>query len=308
MKTKAAYLKFIFAAALLFWLVRSGRLDLSALLSLSSGWYYAVGLVLVAACLLVQIFRWWMLLKVQGVALSFRRALWLSWVSFFISLAIPGMAGGVLSRAYLVSRDVAADRLEAVSTVIMDRFMGLTALLVMGITSLFAALIRNGWDSGLAPIWVATAAACGALGAAVAMAWAGLKRQRLFRLLPAVLREPLVRMAAAYRGRGKVLLKGFLLSFLAALITMGAFMVAGRALGDSLSWGQACQVVPLVFVAGTLPLAPDGIGVSETASALLFSRHGIASGASIMLVYRFWLLLLRLPGGILFLFHKAKSA
>lgn len=131
--------------------------------------------------------------------------------------------------------------------------------------------------------------------------------QLFFLLLPGALRGSAARMAAAYLSHGSILLGCFVISLLSALVTMAAFMMAGRALGDDVSWSQTCQVVPLVFVAGTLPLAPDGIGVSETTSALLFSQYGVASGAAIMLVYRLWLLVLRLPGGLLFLFHKANA-
>ena len=98
------------------------------------------------------------------------------------------------------------------------------------------------------------------------------------------------------------------ISLLSGTVTMGAFMVAGGSIGEKVSWNETFQVVPLVFVAGTLPIAPDGIGVSESAASLLFSQYGIASGATIMLIYRLWMLLIRLPGSLLFIFCKVKPA
>ncbi len=307
MKALIVCLKFVFAAALLAWLVRSGRLDPGALTAASSGGFHLAGLALVGACLAGQTWRWWMLLKAQGIGLSFRRAAWLSWVGFFISLAIPGMAGGVLSRAYLVAGDVSDRRFEAVSTVVLDRLMGLLALLCMGAASLIGSWLRDGWDPGLAPAWLATALLWGALATAAAAAWMGPTRRWALGLLPGSLRGSVERCAAAYRRHGVILLGAFGLSILSAAITLGAFVAAARAVGSGLSLGGAGQVVPLVFVAGALPIAPDGVGVSETASALLFSQHGVASGAAIMLLYRLWLLVLRLPGGLLFLLHKAKA-
>ena len=309
MKSKIILLKFIFAGLLLFWLARSGRLELSILLiSPSTIGLHIIGLALVALCLLLQILRWWLFLKVQRLPVSFGRAVWLGWEGFFISLSIPGMAGGVLSRAYLVAKDVAAmNRISAISTVVLDRLMGLLGLLCIGIVAFFGVWTQDGRALKLTSVWLFTAILFGTFAMIVASTWVAAIRRFMLGLLPSALRASIMKTAEGYRRNGVILLSTFLISLASALITIAAFMLSSRVVGEAVPWGQACQVVPLVFVAGTLPLAPDGIGVSETAAAFLFSKFDFAYGATIMLIYRFWLLLLRLPGGVLFIFHKAKT-
>ena len=68
------------------------------------------------------------------------------------------------------------------------------------------------------------------------------------------------------------------------------------------------MVCPLVYVAVALPLSPNGVGVGEAAASVLFAQFGVETGATVMLVVRLWLLVLRLPGGLLYIFRKGNSA
>lgn len=309
MKSKIKWIKLVFAASLLIWLFKSDRIDLNFLAVSASVKFHLIGLILVTNCLLIQVFRWWILMKLQGFSLSFQYALRLSWVGFFISLPIPGMAGGILSRAYLVAKDVSSgDRLRAISIVIFDRVIGLFALLCMGTGALCYAYIQHGWDRRLGSIWISTAILFSAMAMLFTILWSRKLRRWAMRFLPNALSEPLTKIVGAYRRHGLLVTTALFISLLSGMMTMGAFMIAGRAVGEEVSWHETFQVVPLVFIVGTLPITPDGIGVSESTAAFLFSQYGIAYGATIMLIYRLWLMLIRLPGGLLFIFHKAKPA
>jgi uncharacterized membrane protein YbhN (UPF0104 family) len=88
---------------------------------------------------------------------------------------------------------------------------------------------------------------------------------------------------------------------------MIAFQMAGQIMQVSLSWKLVFLVCPLVFIAGTLPISPGGIGVGETAASLLFARFGVETGATIMLIFRIWLAILRIPGGLIYIFRNPDS-
>ena len=309
MKAKIIWIKVVIAAFLLIYLIKSGQIDFSLLTISASIKFHVTGLTLVTICLLIQVFRWWMLMKLQGFSLSIRYALWLSWVGFFISLPLPGMAGGILSRAYLIAKDVSSqDRVRAIYTVVFDRAIGLFALLCMGAGALCYAVIQHGWDWRLESIWLSIVILFSAILIFFTMLCSGKLRQLAIRFLPTSLGEPLGVIVGACRHHMLIVTIALFISLLSGTVTMGAFMVAGGSIGEKVSWNETFQVVPLVFVAGTLPIAPDGIGVSESAASLLFSQYGIASGATIMLIYRLWMLLIRLPGSLLFIFCKVKPA
>jgi len=86
-----------------------------------------------------------------------------------------------------------------------------------------------------------------------------------------------------------------------------AFQMAGRVVQITLSWKLVFLVCPLVFIAGALPISPGGIGVGETAASLLFARVGVETGAASMLIFRIWLVILRMPGGLLYIFRNPDS-
>ena len=84
-------------------------------------------------------------------------------------------------------------------------------------------------------------------------------------------------------------------------------LAAGGFRGRLFVVGMAHEGLEAAESVAALPVAPDGVGVSETASALLFSQHGVASGAAIMLLYRLWLLVLSLGALILGLVQSGSA-
>ncbi len=63
-------------------------------------------------------------------------------------------------------------------------------------------------------------------------------------------------------------------------------------------------LIPLGFAANGLPLTPGGLGVGEAAFDTLFQLAGFTGGAVALLGWRMLMLLLSLPGLILYLFAK----
>jgi uncharacterized membrane protein YbhN (UPF0104 family) len=87
-------------------------------------------------------------------------------------------------------------------------------------------------------------------------------------------------------------------------MNMGAFLVAGQVIGTQLNWTHVFVVCPLVYIIGSLPISPGGFGVGEAAASVLFAQFGVETGATIMLTMRLWLVMLQLPGGLLYVFRS----
>jgi glycosyltransferase 2 family protein len=289
------------AIGLLVWLVATGRLDVSALAQVDTS--HALGLGMLLAGLFVQAIRWWMLLHIQGVTLSLRRTVAISWIGQFFAQLLPGGVGDVV-RAVFVARDAQDAKLAVTSAVFVDRLLGLYALLLLSLPALYALSQRSElfpddalFELSIGALLVATTACVAPLVSRTA--WRVLRRG-----VPARLVGPLDRILASYQAHTRWLAASFGASLVASICVLVAFFVAGRIVDPTIEWRQVLLIAPLAFVAGSLPITPGGFGVAEATSSVLFAKFGITSGATIMLLLRLWLLLLRLPGGIAYVVYS----
>src|SRR5438876_8575606 len=84
---------------------------------------------------LLGVISWQMVLRVQGLELSFARTSEISFVAQFFNSFLLGSTGGDLIKAYYAARETHHKKTEAVTTVFVDRLIGLWAML------LFAAVM-----------------------------------------------------------------------------------------------------------------------------------------------------------------------
>ncbi|MDA0842098.1 MAG: lysylphosphatidylglycerol synthase transmembrane domain-containing protein, partial [Planctomycetota bacterium] len=121
-------LKILVAAGVIGVLAGSGQLDFKRVAQAfqdGPGW-----IAMAAVCLLVGIcvtaLRWYLLLKAQGIRISYWNSLRLTFVGIFFNTFMPGGTGGDLVKAYYVW-DSGSKRAAAVTTVFLDRVIGLYA-------------------------------------------------------------------------------------------------------------------------------------------------------------------------------------
>jgi uncharacterized protein (TIRG00374 family) len=296
--------KIVIAAGLLTWLVRSGRLDFHLFFSAPLSPFHLFGILVLLLSQLVQAVRWWWLLKAQEIDLSFPQAVVLLWIGFFFSLVLPGLSGGLMARGYYVTREAPSAKVAGISTVLLDRAIGLYALLWLSMVSLLYLFLSQ--KALTVPILQVGALSLlllvGATLFFVAL-WALPTRDLALRLVPRRFRPPVETTLKTYHASGRRLLGCFGLSLAAGIMAMGAFLVAGHVIGTPINWKQAFLVCPLIYVIGSLPISPGGIGVGETVASVLFARFGVETGATVMLTVRLWFLVLQLPGGVLYVFR-----
>ncbi len=288
------------AAGLLVYLVRSGRLDLSALAAGRGPGFHILGVLVVLAGVLLQTVRWWRLLAMQGLALPFLRVLRVTWIGYFYASLLPGVGGGDVVRGFYVLRETPGAKFRTTSTLLADRALGLYASLCLGAVAVArAGAWERGPGEGLGALRFSVAVLL-TLSTAVACAllWGPLRRVACM-ILPVRFRIPFGQAMDAYAADPRTLALGFLLSLASTGLFIAAFWLAGRTLGVELSLVRALLVVPLVFIANALPLAPGGLGVGETAAAVLFGMSGVPAGAALMLTVRVWQVVARLPGLLL---------
>ncbi|OGF64066.1 MAG: hypothetical protein A2Y62_15515, partial [Candidatus Fischerbacteria bacterium RBG_13_37_8] len=89
--------------------------------------------------LIVSVIRWDILLKAVTIQQSFKELLAIYWVSLFYNLFLPTSIGGDIVRVYDLSRNTG--KLEgSITSVIMDRLIGMIVLLLIAVLALFAGV------------------------------------------------------------------------------------------------------------------------------------------------------------------------
>jgi uncharacterized protein (TIRG00374 family) len=259
--------------------------------------------------MVLQAWRWWWLIKAQQIDLSFPSTLGLVWIGRFMALVLPGVVGGDVVRGYYVIREAPSAKMAGVSTVLLDRAMGFYSSFLLGMF----ALAWMGWSkeplTGPVRHVGAVSILCVVGASLVFLAlWLDPMRNRMLRFFPERFRVPMEAVLKAYRSRGRTLLICLALSLAIGVTSMAAFVIAGHVLGTPIGWKQAFMVCPLVFVATALPLSPNGVGIGEAAASVLFAQFGVETGATVMLVVRLWFLVLRLPGGLLYILRRGHPA
>lgn len=294
--------KMVVAGVLIAWLIKSGRLDVALLVRVPISASYLIGLgALLVATLLVAV-RWWWLLLAQDIPLTLWQAVRLAWIGQFFAVVLPGATGGEIVRAYYIRRAKPGATIAAFSTLLADRVLGLYALLLLGLGSLALMAARTG-EIAPAAARLGTVSSVLAAGITVGLfvLWWRPTRGGVLRFMPARFRRSLAAMLEAYGSKPGVILAGLAISLVANGIYTVAFALAAKALGSSVPAEVFFLVVPLVTIANSVPLAPGGIGVAETTASLLFAQFGITTGASLMLLVRLWLMLLRMPGALFYM-------
>ena len=250
---------------------------------------------------LITSYRWNELLKALDIHISQRRTFVLNMVGGFYNTFMPGSTGGDVLKAYYASLQT-PNRTRAVMSVLVDRVVGLLALILLG--GLMAnfqwsipACRKVAYGSGA--IW-----GCVLLGMLVFYNPTLHKLSGLDWFLKKLPMQKQVRGAVdALHQYGKRPLLG-VWSLLISLPVHGAVvmsaMFAGMAFGLPLHWAYYWVAVPVIVLSGAIPISPQGAGVMEAFAVLLTRSQGVtvsqafALTMSIRIVQVLW----NLSGGI----------
>ena len=279
---------------------------------------FGFSLVLMCLTIFLGVFRWQMVLKVQGLDLSLRRAAGISFVAHFFNSFLLGSTGGDLMKAYYAARETHHLKTEAVTTVFVDRLIGLWAMLLFGGVMMipnYALLARHPALGGFALLVLAMLAGCTiVLGIAF---WGGVSKRfpkaRVYlRKMPKG--DVLERSLDSCRQFGKQ--KGFLgrtigISVALNIVWVLQIMVLGTGMGLQISPLALFVIVPIVFCISALPITPSGLGVRENLFVLMLAIPEIGvpktSALSLSLLAYAGSLFWSLVGGVVYLGLKEKE-
>ncbi len=315
-QTLSTILKLGIAIAVLTYIFKKMNMgDLKAVLHSTAGqWPWLVaGFLLCLPPILLCMARWKMILDGQDMKLGWRRVNSIFFIGFFFNSFMIGPTGGDLVKAYYVARETNHKKTEAVSTVFIDRVIGLIALaLIVGVM----ILVR--WDFFMTkPVsrvyaWPALTACAIVIGGGLlafsvhlfeVFPW--VKRWNHIRFIGVVL-ETIERVYNAFyvcRANPRLLLQLILTSVVIQFSFVGVCWSVGHAIGLQVPFLSYLSFTPLVSLISAIPLTPGGTGLREFASIQLWSTQGIADAQAFLIAFIpfLFMLLWGLPGGILFL-------
>jgi glycosyltransferase 2 family protein len=265
---------------------------------------------------LTAIYRWRLLLRAQGLIVSYGRALKLTFIGFFFNNVLPGLTGGDIVKAVMIAQDHPEQRPAAVGTVIVDRVLGIIVLALMS-----AAVLVFRWDR----YPEAAIAVFGFLGAATLAlvlffsrrVRRALKLDELAKKLPgAGILKKLDRAFFLYRSQKRIVLEATFISLVSHCGNIGAILCFGLGIGLDARAGLEgnpvvayLATVPIIMIVSSLPLLPGGWGVGEAAFAYFFRTVGVWNfdlSIALSLVQRTATLLFSLLGGVFFLTHRKR--
>lgn len=291
--------KALIGAGILVFLVTSDQLDLSALLDVQERW----GAVVIAQLfflgqLLLSFARWQLLLHAFDIPARFGDVLRLGWIGLLFNQVVPGATGGDVVKGIYVAREAPGRRAEAVLTIVIDRAVGLTGLMLIGavvvacyFNQIYASELLRGF------IWFLPLILTCVFGGAFLLTWPAFWRFAPVRAIASRLpaKALLKRIGAALyqlRARPRFVVGILGMSIFGHFLGIAMHYFLARALiGEVSDLGLFLFIDPMGQLINAIPVTPGGVGFGEGAYAVLFKAvDSLIPGAALMLLIRIsWL-------------------
>jgi uncharacterized protein (TIRG00374 family) len=267
---------------------------------------------LVALALLVFLPVWFLnaerlrvMLGIQSVSLSYWASAKLTWIGNFYNFALPGSTGGDVIKAWYLT-EYTHQKTEAVTTILLDRIMGLIGNVLLATIMLTIMIAAGG--AYLEFLVIPAVLGGGVIGMAVLATSDWLRRflrlQAIAERLP--FSEQFQRIGASIialgKSPGRVGLAVLITLVLQAFV-YGSLIIMSRALGMEGSLLHYMAFIPIGFMVQALPLAPQGLGLMEGAFIAFFAAPALpnepSQAVTLALSARLTQLFWALPGAIL---------
>lgn len=274
------------------------------------------GLLLWLVTIVIAGWRWNQLLGILGIHVSVKSLTCVVPIAQFFSVFLPGSTGDDLTRMLYISRLAPGRVGEACATVLLDRFIGLTSVLLLALFcvpwqwSLMSASSQTRWIA----LGMLSAGAFTCLGGAIFFL-AGHPTHRWFekrlRLRPAhSLRDEAARIWGLLCNNKMLVAIVISAALITQLVHCVIFYLAGVSVGIESPLLPWLTFVPIVLAANALPITIAGIGIREYLLVLFLGvithvdgAHAVATSFVILSL----ILMICLLGGLLYIFYRPKS-
>ncbi len=262
--------------------------------------------------LTISAYRWKMLLNSLKVNSNIHYLIKSYLVAIFFNHFIPSTIGGDGSRAY-DSYKLGNDKAKGLAVVLVDRLLGLLALLVFVIISIFLSVeISQIIPNIYILLFITTGAAAFIIFFILYPPVKMFYRIKSSKIkLVSKIGSSFFKLGKAFKkfsNKKKILLNALTLSFLLQANVIIYYYIISKALGFDIQIINFSLIIPLTIFITMFPFSINGIGIRENALFFFFSFFGIAKSEAIAFAWIEFgmLLLLGVIGGIVYMFRKTE--
>lgn len=258
----------------------------------------AIACIVLGFAVVFSFTRWWLVSRAAGIAIPYPEAIRLGAIGFACNFVALGSIGGDVVKATLLAKPRPGKRAAAVTTILVDRLLGLLGFLLYASTAVLVT--GTAFTDESSPLQILCQTILLATGVSIAgflipMA-PGRPLEKLAGMLSGLplvgpLAEKAGELASVYHdGR-----RSLLAALAAGLVMNGLFILsfyfAARSLALPIpTLAEHYLVVPLVAICGTLPISPNGLGTIEAAAEYLYRAlqpdAGVGTGTLAALAHR----------------------
>lgn len=303
--------------ALLYWVYHdpNRRAQMAEALRHARYSWVVIGILAYVIVEIAAAFRWHVLLKVQGIHLSFWRLSGLFLIGMFYNQFLPGGTGGDIIKSYYLLKETPDKKAGALLAVVFDRIIGLVALVAITGTLIglrYDFLSQTTETRQL--LWILLVV----LGVSIAglLTTFVITGFKLFHSLPLRFpgREKLIEISAAYHlyaRHWRATLVAFGSSIVAHLATFATFLSVAYSLRANVKILDFFAVMPIERTISAMPISFAGIGWREKVlQIMLHGVCGVPEATAILVGSLSFLIILIccLPGAIVYFFYKPSVA
>src|SRR6266446_6923114 len=299
--------------ALLYWVYHdpAKRAQMAEALRNAHFSWVAFGILAYVVVEIAAAFRWHVLLKVQGIHLSFWRLSGLFLIGMFYNQFLPGGTGGDIIKSYFLLKETPDKKAGALLAVVFDRFIGLVALIAItgALISLRYDFLSKTTETRWLLRFLLVLLGASILGLLSTFVISGFK---LFHSLPKKFpgREKLIEISAAYHlyaHHWRATFAAFGASIVAHLATFATFLCVAYSLRANVKIVDFFAVMPIERTISSLPISFAGVGLREKIfQIMLHGLCGVPEAVAVLIGSMSFLVMLACcaPGGIVYFFYK----
>ncbi|MEI6423117.1 MAG: lysylphosphatidylglycerol synthase transmembrane domain-containing protein [Lentisphaerota bacterium] len=314
-------LKILLAAGIIGGMIYVKRADLRKAVQNINYLWILPAVLLYAVHVLAGVWRWYLLLRVQKIMISFKEALSLNMQGLFFTLTPLGFIGGDLAKAgFISSRAEKGLKMKGVFTILIDRILGMIALFTLvGVVGALSLGFLRSLSGGLELVLYAIIAACIIAAASVVLLFFHRSLEKIS-ILSLIINtcdkyskgalHNLMNAMDEFKSHYKTLIFCILISIVLVHLNLALILYfIGLGTGaENISFKLSVLVVSIGNTAGTLPLTPSGFGTRDIVIQNILSAGGIKEQATLIpLILSCMILAFNLSGGLFFIFSRKKS-
>lgn len=292
----------IFFIALLLYIMRDKYPQIIKAFASTNGPVFLLGLLIYTAAAGVSSIRLRLLIEAQGITVTLKEALSLTFVGYFFNNFLPTSIGGDVAKAYYLSKKT-DNKTGSYASVFVDRVIGLFTMIFMAFLALF--FVEEGVvDSTLRYIiYTITLSSI-----VFIMLMTNRKLVQKFSFLFFIInpvKEKLRKVYEVihrYQYQKIIMLKAFLISFVSQILFFTSLGVAALSIGSRIPAKDLLIKMPIVSMMSLLP-SINGLGLREGSTVVLFGPLiGSDKAFAVSILWLLILLCISIMGGLIYAF------